>query len=128
MRFELLALGAALLAVVATPATAQSMNAEVYHKRATALMKKGPMALFSRGEIRALVEEGQAAGKASGAQREADLKAGRKPRYCAPAGNVSMKTDDYMKRLGAIPPADRQRIDMTEATNRIMAGKYPCPA
>jgi hypothetical protein len=32
-----------------------------------------------------------------------------------------------MKRLGAIPRAERQRIDMTEAMTRISAAKFPCP-
>jgi hypothetical protein len=38
-----------------------------------------------------------------------------------------MGSDEFMKRLAAIPAADRARIDMTEATTRIMAAKYPCP-
>lgn len=31
-----------------------------------------------------------------------------------------------MKGLAAIPASDRARIDMTEASNRIMAARYPC--
>jgi hypothetical protein len=118
----------AVLAIAATPATAQSMNAEVFNKRATALMKKGPLALLSRGEIRALMEEGQKAGLKSREQRLATIKAGGKPRSCPPATNTSMKSDEFMKRLAAIPKAERERIDMTEAMTRISAAKYPCPA
>jgi len=33
-----------------------------------------------------------------------------------------------MERLAAIPAAERARIDMTEATIRILATKFPCKA
>lgn len=119
-------LAAALLACVSVSASAQSMNAEEFHKRATALKKKGPLALFSRGEIKALMTEGQAAGKLAREQRLAAVKAGKKARYCPPEGPQSMDSDEFMKRLAAIPPAERARIDMTEATTRILAARFPC--
>ena len=123
MKLKLL-FAAALL--IPAAASAQSMNAETFLKRANKLMAKGPMALFSRGEIRTLMREGQASGQAASARNKADKAAGRPGRYCAPAGPQKMGSDEYMKRLGAIPREERMRIDMTEATNRIMAGKYPC--
>jgi hypothetical protein len=85
------------------------------------------MALFS-GDIKVLTNEGEAAGAKAREQRLADVAAGRKPRYCPPQGKVSIGSDEFMKRLSAIPPADRQRIDMTEATTRILAAKFPCRA
>lgn len=121
-----LVFAAALMLPVA--ASAQSMNAEVFHKRATALMKKGPLALFSRGEINALMQEGQRAGLKSREQRLATVKAGGKPRSCPPEGKQTMGSEEFMKRLGAIPQAERARIDMTEAMTRISAAKFPCPA
>ncbi len=121
-------LGLAIVAaVLPSAAFAQSMNAETFHRRATALQKKGPLAIFSGGEITALMREGQAAGKKAGEQRRADVAAGRKPRFCPPAPKVGMDSDEFMKRLGVIPAVERTRIDMTEASNRIMAAKYPCP-
>jgi hypothetical protein len=128
MRFTILALATGLLTLSATSAAAQTMNAEAYHKRATALMKKGPLALFSRDEIKKLVEEGQKAGLKSREQRLATIKAGGKPRSCPPEGKQSMGSEEFMKRLGAIPKAERERIDMTEAMTRISASKFPCPA
>jgi hypothetical protein len=118
------------LALAATPtaAIAQTMNAETFHKRATKLQKKGALALFSRGEIKTLMNEGQAAGKRAREQRLAALKAGNRPRYCPPEGQNKMNSDEFMTRLGAIPAAERVRIDMTEATIRILAVKYPCKA
>jgi hypothetical protein len=117
------------LAVATAPlsaAVAQTMNAEAFHKRATKLKKKGAMAIFSRGEIKALMNEGQAAGKRAREQRLAAIKAGDRPRYCPPEGPASMNSDEFMARLAAIPAADRARIDMTEATTRILTNKYPC--
>lgn len=105
---------------------AQSMNAEHFLKRANALKKKGPLALFSGGEIKALMAEGQAAGKFAREGRQADLKAGRKPRFC-PEGGVKLGSDEFMTRLAAIPAAERARINMGEASIRILAAKVPCP-
>jgi hypothetical protein len=122
MRFSI----AILLALAASPALGQNMNAETFHQRATKLQKKGAMAIFSRGEIKALMGEAQAAGKRAREQRLAAIKAGGKPRYCPPEGPTGMNSDEFMKRLAAIPPVERARIDMTEATVRILAIKYPC--
>jgi hypothetical protein len=38
-----------------------------------------------------------------------------------------MASDEYMKGLSAIPATERSKIDMTEATTRILARKFPCP-
>lgn len=115
------------LIAASSAVSAQSMNAETFHKRATALQKMGPLAIFSAGEIKALMAEGQAAAKASKEQRLAAKQAGLKLRYCPPEGPQSMDSDEFMKRLGSIPASERARIDMTEATNRILAQKFPCP-
>ena len=108
------------------PAAAQSMNAEQFHARATALQKKGPLALFS-GDVKLLMTEAKAAGERSHQLRLAAVKAGQKPRYCPPAGKRSMRSDEFMNRLSAIPQSERARIDMTEAMIRILSGKFPCP-
>lgn len=118
----------AALSLLLLPATAsaQSMNAEEFYRRATTLQKKGPMALFSRGEINLLTKEGRAAGHRAREQRLAALKAGTQPRYCPPRDVQGMDSSEFLKRLGAIPQAERARIDMLEATNRLLAAKYPC--
>ena len=125
MKLKLFAAG---LLLVPAAASAQSMNAQVFHKRATALKKKGALAIFSRGEIKALMSEGQAAGKKAREQRLAAVAAGQKPRFCPPSGPVSIGSDEFMKRLAAIPESERSRIDMTEATVRILTQKFPCRA
>jgi hypothetical protein len=120
---------ALLLSLVFLPAaaSAQSMNADTFYQKAMGLKKKGPMALFS-GDIGILMREGQGAGKAAGLARKAALKAGTKPRYCPPSEVSGLDRHEYLDRLGRIPQAERRRIDITEATNRIMAGKFPCAA
>ena len=108
-------------------ASAQSMNAETFHRKAVALQKKGPMALLS-GDLKVVMNEGKAAAAQARAQRMAAVKAGQAPRYCPPPGVKGMGSDEYMAGLSAIPAAERARIDMTEATNRILARKFPCRA
>ena len=119
---------ASVLAVVAAPAMAQTMNAEAFNQRIQALKAKGAMAIFSGGELKALTAEGQAAGKAAREQRLAAVKAGQKPRFCPPEGPQKMGSDEFMTRLAAIPQAERQKIDMTEAMTRMLAVKFPCKA
>lgn len=116
----------ALGLVVSAAASAQSMNAQTFYQRATTLQKKGVMAVFSSGEIKALMDEGKAAGAKARQQRLADVAAGRKARYCPPSDVNGMNSNEFLARLGAIPQQDRSRIDMAEATNRILAAKYPC--
>ena len=102
------------------------MNAEVFFKRASALQALGPLALLKSDEIKALTDEAKAAGKRADAIRAAALKAHRKPRYCPPNDQVKMDSSEFMDRLRAIAKPVRMRIDMTEATARIAAAKYPC--
>jgi hypothetical protein len=106
-------------------AVAQSMNAEAFYQRAAALQKKGVMALFS-SDLKALTNEGKAAGAKARQQRLAAIAAGQKPRFCPPEGPVSIGNNEFFDRLSAIPAADRSRIDMAEATTRILAAKFPC--
>ena len=123
MNWKLLA---PLLLLVPAAASAQSMNAEQFHRRATALQHKGMLAIFSSGEIKALTHEAQAAGARAAENRRAALKAGQAPRFCPPKGEVAIDDKEFMARLSAVPAADRSRIDMTEATTRILAAKFPC--
>lgn len=114
-----------LLLGVSTAAAAQSMNAEDFYQRASALQSRGPLALLSK-DASLLMAEGKAAGQKAREQRQAMLAAGKKPRFCPPPGKVSIGSGDFMQRLGTIPAAQRRSIDMTEATTRILAAKFPC--
>lgn len=72
------------------------------------------------------MNEGQAADKRARERRLAAVKAGKTPRYCPPEGPGQMNSEEFITRLGVIAPAELARIDMTEATTRIQAAKYPC--
>jgi hypothetical protein len=124
MRIKMTVAAAALC--LPAMASAQSMNADAFYQRATALTAKGMMAIFS-SDVKVMMNEGKAAGAAARAQRMATIKAGKKPRYCPPEGPQSMGSTEFLQRLGAIPQADRAKIDMTEAMTRILAVKFPCP-
>lgn len=125
MAIRLTAVAALLLAA---PAAAQSMNAEAFHKRASALQAKGPLAIFSRGEINALMSEVKASAQKAREQRLATIKAGGRPRYCPPSSSGGIGATEFMQRLSTIPAAERARMDMSEATVRVLASKFPCPA
>lgn len=115
-----------LLLMLPAAATAQSMNAEHFFRRSSALKAKGPAAIFAMGEIKKLMGEAQRAGEAARAVRLADRAAGRPSRACPPEGKQSMGSDEFMRRLGAIPATERARIDMTEAMLRISSARFPC--
>lgn len=117
---------AVMLALVPAAASAQSMNAEQFYQRATKLQSKGMFALFSSGEIKALTREAQAAGDRAAENRNAALKAGQQPRFCPPPGPRKMGDKEFMARLGALPAAERARMNMGEAMTRILEIKFPC--
>ena len=114
-----------LLLVMPAAALAQSMNAEVFYKKAAALEKKGAMAIFS-SDLKLVMNEGKASARKARATRLAALKAGQKPRYCPPEGSKGMSSDEYMRGLAAIPASERAKIDTAEATTRILIRKFPC--
>ena len=115
-----------LALAVAAPAIAQQMNADEFHRRAIALQQKGGRALLAIGEIRALTKEAKGAGETVRAHRIAAEKSGTQGRYCPPKGAKRMGSEEFLKRLTAIPQEERSKINMTEAMNRILAVKFPC--
>ena len=122
-----ISLGALLLAVPSL-ANAQTMNAEQFHRSAIALQKKGAMAVFSMGKVKALTAEARAAGQKAREARLAAVASGKRPRYCPPDGPQQMSSSEFMAGLSQIPAAERARIDMTEAMTRILVRKFPCRA
>jgi hypothetical protein len=118
---------AILLLLTAVPGAAhgQSMNAEAFYKKALVLKAKGPLAFMSR-ELKPLIKEARAAGLQARATRLAAQAAGRTPRYCPPEGSKRLGHKEFLKGMGAIPFAERVRIDMTEAMTRVLVAKFPC--
>ena len=124
MRYLMIGLALAMLAAPA--AAANYMNAEEFHRRASALQQKGSRALLAVGEIRALSKAARVAGEAIRARRLAAQQAGQTPLYCPPKGSKRMEPEEFLRRLSAIPQAERRQIDLAEAMNRMLAAKYPC--
>lgn len=126
MKKSLLAL--ALTAVVATPAMAASMTLHQFVARGTALEKKGPMALFHRGEIKALQTEMMSAGKQVREERMAAEKAGRKPTYCPPAEGkgVKMGAQEVLKELRLIAATQPKNATVADGWRAMLVKKFPC--
>ena len=114
------------IASFAAPAFAQHMNADSFYQRAVALKKKGALAMFSVGEVKALLKEVKAAGLLVKQTRLAAEKAGGHGRYCPPKGSKRMDSNEYLEALGAMPAVERKAIDLVEATTRMMERKFPC--
>lgn len=115
-----------LLLVWTVPALAQRMNADIFYQRAMKLKKKGPLAIFSGGEVRTLVKEVKAAGHLVKKSRLDAESHGRQGRYCPPKGSKRMGSEEFLAGLGAIPDKERRSIDLAEATARLMEKKFPC--
>ena len=114
------------LATTAAPASAQHMNADIFYQRALKLKKKGPLAMFSAGEVKALLKEVKAAGNLVKQTRIAAEKNGGRGRYCPPKGAKRMGSEEYIDALAAMPTSERKSIDLAEATTRMMEKKFPC--
>ncbi|MEO7601674.1 MAG: hypothetical protein ABIS39_00200 [Sphingomicrobium sp.] len=111
---------------LAAPVAAEVINAEEFYQRATKVKKRGPFALLSMKEVKVLVNEVKSAGAKVKETRLAAEKAGKKGRYCPPPENKRMGHEEYVAGIGAIPQAERRKIDLIEATARMLASKFPC--
>ena len=114
------------LASLAAPAAAAVMNAEEFYQRALKVKKRGPLALLSMKEVKVLVNEVKIAGAKVKETRLAAERAGKKGRYCPPPETKRMGHEEYVAGIGAIPQAERKKIDLIEATTRMLAAKFPC--
>ena len=122
----ILALSLAGLVAPASSAAAAVMNAEEFYQRAVKVKKRGPLALLSMKEVKLLVNEVKIAGARVKETRLAAERAGKKGRYCPPPDNKRMGHEEYVAGIGAIPQAERKKIDLIEATTRMLAAKFPC--
>ncbi len=111
---------------LAAPAVAAVMNAEEFYQRAIKVKKRGPFALLSMKEVKILVKEVKIAGARVKETRLAAERAGKKGRYCPPPDSKRMGHEEYVAGIGAIPLAERKKIDLIEATTRMLATKFPC--
>ena len=103
-----------------------AMDVATFLAKADGLRAKGPLALFS-SDLTVLKTEGMAAGKNLRNERLAQIAAGKRPDYCAPAGS-RMGQDEFMNAMLAVPSADRPRTSVQAAMKAYFVRKFPCPA
>ena len=114
---------------LAGAAQAQNMPLTTFVERGTKLEKKGPMALFHRGEIRALQTEMQAANKAVIAEYEANKKSGAKQTFCPVKGQgYRLKPQQLLAQLRAIPAGQARTMTTTDGMRHILKKRFPCQA
>lgn len=121
-------IGALALAAPAL-AAAQSMPLRSFLDRATRLEKKGPMALFHRGEINMMMTEMKGASAAVKAERQAAVAAGRPAAYCPPAGSkgVKMGPQQLLAELRTASAGLPATATTTDGFRAMLARRYPCP-
>jgi hypothetical protein len=116
---------AAMLAAMPLTA-ADAMNVAAFLEKASALEKKGMMALFS-SDYKLLKGEVETASTQLRAERVAAQKAGKQPAYCPPPKS-GLSPQELLAQLRTIPVAQRARMDVKDGLRTVLARKYPCPA
>lgn len=112
---------------LAAPAAAQNMPLPTFLDRATKLEKKGAMALFSRGEIKALQTEMQGANKTVIADYRAREKSGAKQAFCPVKGEkYQLGVKELLGQLRAIPAGQARSMNTADGMRHILARRYPC--
>lgn len=112
---------------MAGAASAQKMPLPQFVAKGTALEKKGPLALFNRGEIKALQTELQGANAALKAEYQANEKAGRKQAFCPVKGQAfKMDARELLAAFRAIPPAQARTMTTTDGMRVLLARRFPC--
>jgi hypothetical protein len=106
-------------------ANAQNMPLNQFLDRATALEKKGPLALMS-SDLGRLKKEMQASGKALGAERRAAMKAGKPPAFCPPQKQAGFSPSEILGHFRAIPAAQRAQMTTRDGFRSLLAKRYPC--
>ncbi len=100
-----------------------AMNADVFYYKAAALEKQGMAAALSK-DLKPVMNEMKAAGRALKAENEAAKKRG-KPLFCPPKKS-SMNSKQALAALRALGSAKRKSMNVKQAFRAIMIKKYPC--
>ena len=115
------------IAAIVTPLSmsqAQNMPLDQFLAKATAVEKKGAMAVFS-SDVRLLKKEMAASAEYLRTERLATQSGGRKPAYCPPA-KQSLNNVEILTHFRAIPAAQRNVMRTKDAFRSLLAKKYPC--
>lgn len=112
--------------VAALPlASAEAMNVADFLQKATALEKKGMMALFS-SDMKLLKKEVETAAGELRAERLAAPQAGKKAAFCPPQKGASLNSGELLAHLRGIPAPQRAGMQVKDGLRSLMARKYPC--
>lgn len=114
----------AALAVLVPVSALQAMTVAVFLEKADALQARGMMAMFS-SDIGLLKGEVTSAGTALRAEVASARRAGRQPAFCAPE-QVRMNSNELLAFFRALPPAQRQRLEVRDALRIYMVRRFPC--
>ena len=120
-----LALLLVLAVAPASAANAQNMPLNQFLAKATALEKKGPLALMS-SDLGRLKKEIENSAKQLRGERLAAKAAGRPQAFCPPEKGGSMNSNEILRYFRSIPPAQRERMRTKDAMRSLMVRKYPC--
>lgn len=114
------------LLLVAVPVTAlHAMTVATFLTKAEALQRRGAMALLS-SDLGLLKNEVTSVSAQLKSERERAVADGRTPAYCPPAQRASLNSEELLGHLRAIPPAQRERMEMRDAMRSFLVRKYPC--
>ena len=112
-------------AMVLVPVTAlHAMTVATFLQKAEALEKRGITALFS-SDLSLLKEEVKGASASLRAERLAAERGGRRPPYCPP-DRPSLSSNEILAHFRAIPPAQRDRMEVRDGLRTLLTRKYPC--
>ncbi|WP_294007711.1 hypothetical protein [Sphingomonas sp.] len=106
---------------------AEAVPVSVFLPRAEALVRRGPLALFSRDfyRLKAIIEADGDRLKADYAEAKA---AGKPSFFCPPArGKPRVGKSEYLAALRAVPAGRRASTDTKDVLQRLLERKYPCP-
>lgn len=117
--------GLVLLGALALSSGAAAMPVSTFLTKATALQKKGPLALFS-GDLKLLMRQIKTDAAQIRDERLAAKAAGRPTGFCPPEGGTKLSDKDILSAMQAVPASERARTDTRSALRAYLVRRHPC--
>ena len=124
-RAVLVIIATAVLGCVSGTASAQTMPLNEFIRTADRI-PRNPTALLRRDYHR-LKREAEAAMSVVLTDQYRAQQASRPSQTCMPMERFTFNPEDILRRLKAIPEAQRRRMTITEGLREVMRRLYPCP-
>lgn len=103
---------------------ALAMPVSTFLDKATALKRKGPLAMFS-GDLKLLTNQITQDSAQLRAENRALEAVGKRKLYCTPAA-YKMDQNTVMQVMEGVPAAQRQRTSTKEALRAYLTRQHPC--